>query len=33
MIISQIKQTLKQFPTIKDVVISINGQTEVILQP
>jgi len=33
MIASQIKQTLKQFPTVKDVVISINGRTEDILQP
>jgi len=32
-IIAQIKETLKQFPTIKDVVISINGQSEDILQP
>lgn len=32
-IIAQIKETLKQFPTVKDVVISINGQTENILQP
>jgi spore germination protein GerM len=32
-IIAQIKQTLKQFSTIKDVVISINGETEAILQP
>jgi hypothetical protein len=30
---SQITQTLKQFPSIKDVVISINGRTEDILQP
>jgi len=30
---SQIVQTLKQFPTIKDVVISIDGRTEDILQP
>ncbi len=30
---SQITNTLKQFPTIKDVVISINGRTEDILQP
>lgn len=32
-IISQIKTTLKQFSTVKDVVISINGKTEPILQP
>lgn len=30
---SQITQTLKQFPTVKDVIISINGDTETILQP
>lgn len=30
---SQIEQTLKQFPTVKSVVISINGKTEGILQP
>jgi len=30
---SQIVQTLKQFPTIKEVIISINGRTEDILQP
>ncbi len=30
---AQIIQTLKQFSTIKDVVISINGRTEDILQP
>lgn len=29
----QITQTLKQFPTVKDVIISINGRTEDILQP
>ncbi|MCX6734865.1 MAG: GerMN domain-containing protein [Candidatus Peregrinibacteria bacterium] len=32
-IYAQIKQTLKQFSSVKDVVISINGQTENILQP
>lgn len=32
-IIAQIKQTLKQFSSVKEVVISINGQTEDILQP
>lgn len=30
---AQITQTLKQFPTIKDVIISIDGRTEDILQP
>ena len=30
---AQIVQTLKQFPTVKDAVISINGRTEDILQP
>lgn len=30
---AQIEQTLKQFPTVKNVVISINGETEDILQP
>ena len=30
---SQITQTLKQFPTVKNVIISINGRTEDILQP
>lgn len=30
---SEIVTTLKQFPTIQDVVISINGRTEDILQP
>lgn len=30
---AEITQTLKQFPTIKDVIISINGRTEDILQP
>lgn len=29
----QIIQTLKQFPTVRDVVISIDGRTEDILQP
>ena len=32
-IASQIRETLKQFPTVKDVVISINGRIEDILQP
>ncbi|MEW6610578.1 MAG: GerMN domain-containing protein [Patescibacteria group bacterium] len=30
---AQIEKTLKQFPTIKEVVISIDGRTEDILQP
>ncbi len=30
---SQITETLKQFPTVKNVVISINNRTEDILQP
>ncbi len=30
---SQIVQTLKQFPSVKDVIISISGRTEDILQP
>ena len=30
---SQIIQTLKQFPTVKDIIISVNGRTEDILQP
>lgn len=30
---AQITETLKQFPTIKNVIISINGRTEDILQP
>lgn len=30
---AQITQTLKQFPTVKSVIISINGRTEDILQP
>ena len=30
---AQIIETLKQFPTIKEVVISINGNTQDILQP
>jgi len=30
---SQIDQTLKQFPTVKYVFISINGESELILQP
>jgi hypothetical protein len=30
---AQITETLKQFPTIKSVIISVNGRTEDILQP
>ncbi len=30
---SQITETLKQFPVVKEVIISINGRTEDILQP
>jgi hypothetical protein len=30
---AQIIETLKQFPTVSDVVISVNGRTEDILQP
>lgn len=30
---AQIRETLKQFPTVKEVLISINGRTEDILQP
>ncbi len=30
---AQITETLKQFSTVKDVIISINGRTEDILQP
>jgi len=30
---AQISETLKQFPTVEEVVISINGRTEDILQP
>lgn len=29
----QITETLQQFPTVKSVVISVNGETETILQP
>ncbi|HLN18608.1 MAG TPA: GerMN domain-containing protein [Patescibacteria group bacterium] len=32
-IISQITQTLQQFPTVKSVVISIDGKSDAILQP
>lgn len=30
---SQITETLKQFPTVQEVIISIDGETENILQP
>ena len=30
---AQITETLKQFPTVDSVIISINGRTEDILQP
>lgn len=30
---AEITETLKQFPTVQSVIISINGETEVILQP
>lgn len=30
---AQIEETLKQFPTVKSVIISVNGRTEDILQP
>lgn len=30
---AQIRETLKQFPTVQEVIISINGRTEDILQP
>jgi len=30
---AQITQTLKQFPTVENAIISINGETETILQP
>jgi len=30
---AQITETLKQFPTVKNVMISVNGRTEDILQP
>jgi spore germination protein GerM len=30
---AQISETLKQFPTIKDVIILINGRKEDVLQP
>jgi len=33
MIRAQITQTLKQFPTVKSVIISVNGDSETILQP
>ena len=33
LIFAQITQTIKQFPTVKNVIISVNGRTEDILQP
>ena len=30
---AEITQTLKQFPTVSEVIISVNGRTEDILQP
>lgn len=30
---AQVEETLKQFPTIQDVIISVNGETESILEP
>ncbi len=30
---NQIEATLRQFPSVREVVIAINGQTEGILQP
>lgn len=30
---AQIEETLKQFPTVENVIISINGETDLILQP
>jgi len=33
MIVRQIQETLKQFPSVKEVKISINGRSEDILQP
>jgi hypothetical protein len=30
---AQITQTLKQFPAVKDVIISVNGNSEAVLQP
>ena len=33
MIMSQIVTTLKQFPTVENVIVSIDGRTEDILQP
>ncbi|MBI4261922.1 GerMN domain-containing protein [Candidatus Uhrbacteria bacterium] len=30
---AQVEETLKQFPSVKSVVISVNGQTELILEP
>ena len=30
---SQIRNTLQQFPTVKSVVISVDGKTEGVLEP
>jgi len=30
---AQIEETLKQFPTVQNVIISVNGNTENILEP
>jgi putative hemolysin len=30
---AQIRETLRQFPTVKNVIISVNGRTEDVLQP
>ena len=30
---SQVTETLKQFPSVEEVIISVNGRTEDILQP
>lgn len=30
---SQITETLKQFPSVENVIISVNGDTETVLQP
>jgi len=30
---SQIESTLKQFPSVKQVIISVDGRTDDILQP
>jgi spore germination protein GerM len=31
--VAQIRQTLLQFPTVKNITLSIEGQTEPIFQP